>query len=255
MFGELFFIILIANLIIGVLLGLSSIGGFLLPLFYVGFLALPLTESLALSFFSFAIGGIVGTYTYWKTGHIQFKLAIILSVASIPGAFLGVKLNIMIPEDIAKIILYLFVFISGLALLHRNKNDGHEGIPKLFENKPFVLLLGLVISAICALTGAGGPIILVPLMTALGLNIRVAVGVCLFNSIFIALPSILGYFQHSDMDGMGSLLLASLIGQVFGIVAGTYLSNRVQLHALRLFIALFTLLTASYMILDTMEVI
>src|SRR5699024_12425893 len=93
----------------------------------------------------------------------------------------------MIPDDLAKIILYLFVFISGLALLYRSKDDGNKDIPQLFENKSFVLILGLVISAICALTGAGGPIILVPLMTALGLNIRVAVGVCLFNSVFIAL--------------------------------------------------------------------
>ncbi|QQK77214.1 sulfite exporter TauE/SafE family protein [Salicibibacter cibarius] len=246
----LFIFILALNLLVGILLGMSSIGGFLLPLIYVGFLQLPLRESLALSFLSFAIAGIIGSYTYWKSKNIDMKLAIIISIGSIPGAFLGVQLNVMTPDHIATLILYIFVLISGVSLLFNGKNDqGSTSTTNILEKKWFVLLLGFTTATICALSGAGGPILLVPLLTKLGLSIRVTVGVCLFNSVVIALPSMLGYFQYANMETLTPLIVASAIGQLAGILTGSYLSNKAELNQLRFFITWFTILTATYMII------
>ena len=44
----MFFILSLANLIVGVLVGISGIAGFLLPITYAGLLAMPLSSSLAL---------------------------------------------------------------------------------------------------------------------------------------------------------------------------------------------------------------
>ncbi|WP_176764665.1 sulfite exporter TauE/SafE family protein [Natribacillus halophilus] len=247
----LFILILALNLLVGILLGMSSIGGFLLPLIYVGFLQLPLRDALALSFLSFAIAGIIGSYAYWKSKNIDVKLAIIISIGSIPGAFLGVQLNVIISDHIATLILYIFVLISGISLLFNGKSDHVESpAASILENKLFTLLLGFSTATVCAVSGAGGPILLVPLLTKLGLSIRVTVGVCLFNSVIIALPSMFGYFQYANMETLYPLIVASIIGQIAGILAGSYLSNKVELNQLRKFITWFTILTATYMIIS-----
>jgi uncharacterized protein len=254
MLTYLFIMILVLNLFVGVLLGISSIGGFLLPLMFVGFLGLPLKDSLALSFVSFAIAGVIGGYYYWKSGNLDVKLTTLLSIGSIPGALIGVKLNVLIPEHTATLLLYLFVLFSGVSLLLKRKKDNQNNQvqpqkSKILESKASVLIIGLISAAICSLTGAGGPILLVPLLSNLGISIRVAVGVGLVNSVVIAIPSVFGYFQYSDMENLTLLLGASVIGQIIGTLIGSIFSNKVKINHLSISIALLTVVSSTYMII------
>ena len=43
------------NLVVGLLIGLTGVAGFLLPMFYAGSMNLPVAESLALSFAAFVV--------------------------------------------------------------------------------------------------------------------------------------------------------------------------------------------------------
>lgn len=247
-------IVLCSNLIIGILLGLTGISGFLLPLIYVGFLHLPLRDSLALSFLSFAVSGMIGAYSYWKSKNMDTRLALFLNIGSLPGAFLGVQLNVWIPDNIVKLLLYAFILLAGLSTLFKKNQNNHESNisvnrSSLLENRIMVVLIGVITAAICSLTGAGGPILLVPLLASLGVNIRVAVGVSLLNSVIIAIPSIFGYFAHANMENITQLIIASLIGTTLGIIAGAYYANRVKINYLRIFIALVTILSSIYMLI------
>ena len=245
----IFSIVLCSNLIIGVLLGMSGISGFLLPLIYVGFLALPVHDSLALSFLSFAVSGLIGAYSYWKSKNMDLKLALFLSIGSLPGAFLGVQINVLISDFLARLLLYIFVLLAGLSILLR-KNNENTNITRspLLNHSVIVMLLGFITAVICALTGAGGPILLVPLLASLGINIRMAVGVSLLNSVVIAIPSIFGYFAHADMSTTSTLITASLLGTIIGIITGARLANKVPIHRLKIMIALITILSSVYML-------
>ncbi|MGG1678720.1 sulfite exporter TauE/SafE family protein [Neobacillus sp. NRS-1170] len=238
------------NMIVGVLLGMSGISGFLLPLIYVGFLKMPVHDSLALSFLSFAVSGIIGTISYWKSKNMNFKLALYLSIGSLPGAFLGVQINVLISDYLSKLLLYIFVLLAGLSiLLKRNKDPVIEKKQsKMLTHSLLVILLGFITAAICALTGAGGPILLVPVLAGLGINIRTAVGVSLLNSIVIAIPSILGYFSHASMGYSPMLIIGSLLGTIAGIVMGVRLANKVPIPQLKMMIAIITILSSFYML-------
>ena len=48
-----YLIVIIANLLIGGMIGLTGIAGFLLPMLYSGFMGMPAVQALALSFFAF----------------------------------------------------------------------------------------------------------------------------------------------------------------------------------------------------------
>ena len=91
------FLVFLANIIVGVLVGLSSIAGFLLPIFYTSILNLGSVESLALSFSAFVVSGILGSRSYYKKNLLNLKLAIIISIGSFFASFLGVKANLLIP--------------------------------------------------------------------------------------------------------------------------------------------------------------
>ncbi|WP_040977935.1 sulfite exporter TauE/SafE family protein [Oceanobacillus jeddahense] len=248
-----FFIVFIANLIIGILVGLSGVSGFLLPIIYVGFLGLPVHDSLALSFLAFLVAGIIGAYSYWKLKYMDFKLALYLSIGSLPGAFLGVQINVLISETLAKLLLYLFVLFAGLSIILKKNNARSDSETE--NNKSFILkqpawiiLLGILTAAICALTGAGGPILVVPLLASLGVNIRTAVGVGLLNSVVIALPSIFGYFTYASIDDMHLFILFSLIGTTIGILTGSRVANKVPVAQLKIFIAIITIISSVYML-------
>lgn len=245
-------IVLCLNLIIGILLGMTGISGFLLPLFYVGVLGMPVHDSLALSFLSFAISGIIGAYAYWRSNNMDLKLAFYLNIGSLPGAFLGVQINVLISEFFVKVLLYLFILLAGLSILKKKSQENeeslvHTGRSKFLENYLIMILIGFVTAAICSLTGAGGPILLVPLLAGMGVNIRIAVGVSLLNSVIIAIPSIFGYFSHAVMGNLTMLISFSLLGTVIGIITGSSLANKVSIRHLRIFIAYVTILSSVYM--------
>ena len=49
----------------------------------------------------------------------------------------------------------------------------------------FWLAFGAVTGLICALSGAGGPILVMPLLVVFGVPVKTAVGIALFNSILL----------------------------------------------------------------------
>ena len=242
-------LVCVANLLVGTLIGIAGIAGFLLPIIFTGFLGFPLTDALALSFVSFLTSGILGTWSYKKSGNLDMHLAFPLCVGSIIGAFMGVKLNLIIPVFTAKILLYIVVLLSGISVLARKENAGTlTETSKLLGNKWFLIAMGFVTAAICALTGAGGPILIVPLLAAFGVNMRVAVGVSLLNSIAIALPACVGYLAKADSPNLPVFIIASILFHGVGVLLGAKISHKVNLKLLRLLVGSLAIGASSYML-------
>lgn len=86
-------IVILANLIVGVLVGLTGVAGFLLPIVYTGPLGMGVPEGLALSFAAFIVSGALGAMNYKRAGNLDIPFGIRLSIGSLVGAVLGVKLN------------------------------------------------------------------------------------------------------------------------------------------------------------------
>ena len=113
-------IVMAANLVVGAFVGLTGVAGFLLPIVYTGPLGMGVTEGLALSFAAFIVSGALGSVNYNKAGNLDIPFGIRLSLGSLAGAVLGVKLNLIIPESTVKVILYVVVLLSGISILLRH---------------------------------------------------------------------------------------------------------------------------------------
>ena len=111
-----------------------------------------------ISFAAFLISGILGPVNYYKSGNLDLKTAGVLSAGSFVGALAGVKINLLIPADTMKMILYLVVLLSGISILLRKDKPGNTE-KKAVQSVPFYLVLGAVTGAVCAASGAGGPVL------------------------------------------------------------------------------------------------
>lgn len=249
-----------ANMAVGGCIGICGIAGFLLPMLYSGVLGFDVTYALALSFLAFLVSGIIGSFNYYKAGNLDIKMSIKLGVGSLIGAVGGVFLQSMIEKSTAKTILYLVVLFSGASILIRMWNEKKRAgrqtetpdssdAKTIADNVIFLLFLGITTGAICSLSGAGGPVLVMPLLVTCGVSARIAVGVALFDSVFIAVPSCIGYLSRITWMEILGLLALIVITHGIGVWIGSRFAGKIPVQGLKIFVAVFSVCIAIYMLL------
>ena len=263
-------IIAAANMAVGGCIGICGIAGFLLPMLYTGGLGFDVTYALALSFLAFLVSGIIGSFNYYKAGNLEVRISLKLGIGSLIGAIAGVFLQSMIEKSTAKTILYLVVLFSGASILIRMWNekrkadsvsakkvisDGKKSAssnpshPKsIADHMGFLIFLGITTGAICSLSGAGGPVLVMPLLVACGVSARIAVGVALFDSVFIAIPACIGYLSRITWTEILGLLVLIVLTHGIGVWLGSRFAGKVPVQGLKIFVAVFSVCIAIYML-------
>lgn len=263
-------IIAAANMAVGGCIGICGIAGFLLPMLYTGGLGFDVTYALALSFLAFLVSGIIGSFNYYKAGNLEVRMSLKLGIGSLIGAIAGVFLQSMIEKSTAKTILYLVVLFSGASILVRmwnekrkadsvsakkvisdgkNSASSNPSHPKsIADHMGFLIFLGITTGAICSLSGAGGPVLVMPLLVACGVSARIAVGVALFDSVFIAIPACIGYLSRITWTEILGLLVLIVLTHGIGIWLGSRFAGKVPVQGLKIFVAVFSVCIAIYML-------
>lgn len=263
-------IIAAANMAVGGCIGICGIAGFLLPMLYTGGLGFDVTYALALSFLAFLVSGIIGSFNYYKAGNLEVRMSLKLGIGSLIGAIAGVFIQSMIEKSTAKTILYLVVLFSGASILVRMWNekrkadsvsakkvisDGKKSAssnpshPKsIADHMGFLIFLGITTGAICSLSGAGGPVLVMPLLVACGVSARIAVGVALFDSVFIAIPACIGYLSRITWTEILGLLVLIVLTHGIGVWLGSRFAGKVPVQGLKIFVAVFSVCIAIYML-------
>ena len=264
-------IIAAANMAVGGCIGICGIAGFLLPMLYTGGLGFDVTYALALSFLAFLVSGIIGSFNYYKAGNLEVRMSLKLGIGSLIGAIAGVFLQSMIEKSTAKTILYLVVLFSGASILIRmwnekrkadsvsakkvisdgkNSASSNPSHPKsIADHMGFLIFLGITTGAICSLSGAGGPVLVMPLLVACGVSARIAVGVALFDSVFIAIPACIGYLSRITWSEILGLLVLIVLTHGIGVWLGSRFAGKVPVQGLKIFVAVFSVCIAIYMLM------
>lgn len=251
-----------ANMAVGGCIGICGIAGFLLPMLYSGALGFDVTYALALSFLAFLVSGIIGSFNYYKAGNLDVKMSVKLGIGSLIGAIGGVFLQSMIEKSTAKTILYLVVLFSGASILVRMWNEKRRAAQTpaaattsapadnktIADNVVFLVFLGITTGAICSLSGAGGPVLVMPLLVACGVSARIAVGVALFDSVFIAIPACIGYLSRITWTEILGLLALIIVTHGIGVWLGSRFAGKVPVQGLKIFVAVFSVCIAIYML-------
>jgi len=241
-------IIILSNLVVGASIGVSGFGGFFLPVVYSTILGMDVRDGLLLSFFAFLLSGLLGAYRYRKLGYIRTPFALRLGAGCLVGAILGIRVNFLLPADIVKGVLYFVVLAAGVTLLIKQRE--HDVVSPFLNNTVFVFILGLITGTLCSLSGAGGALILVPVLVALGEKTKYAVGMGILGSVFISIPSSIGYFLGSSLPNSILLLLTSLIFHGLGVYLGSKYVQNIDQEFLRKTIAFLSIFSSLFLFIQ-----
>lgn len=234
---------------VGLFIGWCGVAGFLLPILFTGACGLSVAEGLLLSFLCFAVSGAIGSWNYHRRGELPLRPALTLSAGSLAGGLLGAALGGLLEPETVKVVLYVVVLLSGLAIAVRElrpQKDRGDSLPKPLP----LLALGFATALLCALSGAGGPVLVMPLLVAMGVPAKTAVGVALLDSVFIALPAVAVYGSRCEsLPALLPVLLAAVLGHAAGVFAGSVTAAHVPQSLLKRGVAVFSICFSLFMLL------
>ncbi len=224
-----------AIIVIGILIGCLGIGGVLLvpALLHLGDVAIHV--AIPACSLSYLVTGTVGAVIYARHGTIDWDRGTRVCLGALPGAFLGAALLPYIPDFVLGTGIALLILLSGLHTLIVSGARYQTG-----RNAPVMtsglLLIGLLTGTGSALTGTGGPLLLVPVLLWFRIPILTAIGLSQVIQIPIALLATAGNALYGQIDFSLSagLVLLLAVGSLVGarlahVVPADYLKKGVAL--------------------------
>ncbi|MBV6478290.1 MAG: hypothetical protein HGGPFJEG_01040 [Ignavibacteria bacterium] len=251
------------SVLIGVSLGLIGGGGSILTvpiLVYIFGLSAEISTSYSL--FIVGLTALFGSFTYYRSGLVNLKAALIFSVPSLVAVFLVRKyLMPSIPSSVfrtggfifTKDMLIMSVF-SLLMIAASYSMIRNTKIPDSSKMKPghhytLIFLEGALVGALTGFLGAGGGFLIIPALVLLaGIPMKEAVGTSL---LIIAIKSLLGFTGDIsagvNIDWFFLMILS--VFTVSGIYIGSALSKRIHADKLKPAFGWFILVMGIYILI------
>lgn len=229
-----------AILLAGWLIGATGIGGVLVVpvLNQVQGIAVP--DAIAAASLAFALPGLAAAWRLRQAGGAVPPGTGTMALASLPGAAAGA----LLVHHVA--VSWLFAGLAALAL--GSGLWGLRGAPQAHARRELSLLamggLGAVVGLGSALTGTGGPVLLVPLLLLAGQPLRNVLPPAQAIQLPVALCAAAGHALAGALD----LRLALAIGGVLlaGSLAGQWAAPRTPALALHRLVCVLLILTGAW---------
>jgi uncharacterized membrane protein YfcA len=228
----LFLILLIIGAIVGYYSGLIGTGGniILIPVFDILFhyLKIPETEvvkfMIAHSFFITAFTGLSVSYKQFKVKNLYVKEVLFISIAGMITAFFMTEFikngNWYHKSDFDLVFFTLLLILAIRMLFFKQPpppiNDNHL-------NKPYFPIIGIVAGLISSLSGLGGGIIVIPILTdILKTPLKKASSISIGVVAMLALPISVSYLSINARSAMQHILPAQ-VGYISMFIAAPVL--------------------------------
>jgi uncharacterized protein len=236
--------LVVAGIVIGVAIGSTGIGGVLLVPFLIYALGMSAPLAVALALFSFLWSGLVAAGLYARQGSIAWREAAWLSLAALPGAYLGAAALGLVPPMLLEFLIATLIVGGAVNALRAARSDAVIARP---PGVLILLLLGAVTGIGSALLGASGALILVPLLVALRQPVLPSIGLGQAIQVPIAAVASLANWLAGRIDLREGLVLAVALS--LGIAIGTPLAHALPQRALGRLLAVTMLFAAGAMVL------
>ena len=241
------------GIVVGVLTGVTGMGGILIPPFMIALLGMDTHVAMGTSLASFLPSCLLGVWMHHRQGNIVWSLAGPLSAAGLICVFIGTELKAYSPGSALNILLALLIIVvGGLAFrpVSGNKNPAKAGPGNRSGRSSFKLAaLGGGVGTISGLTGAGGSVLAVPAMITMGYPPLTAIATSLVYVVVISATGTVGNALHNAVDFSMAGLCAA--GQVIGILVGFRVARYLNAAVLRLLVAWVCVLTGIGILIKT----
>jgi uncharacterized membrane protein YfcA len=217
----------LASVLVGILVGTTGIGGFLIIPALSFLTGVPIRAAMGTALLASAANGALGAYLFRRRGNVDWSVAWPLAAGAVIFAFVGAWLNRWLPVRLVVGALGC-VMLAGSILSLRKASAPR---PQLARAKPWarfavLLLIGCLSGMVAGLTGAGGPLVSVPLMAILAYPVLATVGAGQILQLVAGASGLIPYWQAGNVSLDMALIIVPL--QLLGIRLGVQLAHAVD---------------------------
>ena len=198
------------------------------PLLILGFKIEPVT-AVGTDLLYMSVTKLFGAWQHHRQENVDYRLAALLAVGSVPGAIIGVLLLSVWSEQLGlsedTVILRLLaavLLVVGLSLIFFRRTRVSPSV--VASNKRLLVpLLGGVVGFLVAVTSVGsGSLFLVLMVAIYALPLRRIVGTDIFHGFVVVAIAGLGHSIAGNVDY--SVAVSLLIGSIPGVLLGSRLT-------------------------------
>jgi uncharacterized membrane protein YfcA len=248
---------ILVGFVVGVLIGLSGVGGgvLLLPVLIFGLRVPAIVAVGSDALFNF-FTKIPASLMHLKAGTVRRKAVIALAVGSIPGSIAGVKLLMYIRHlygdgvnnFIKTAVGLLLIIIPTLMLLQKRIEDRVANRTPTMKGWAGMAMIGLIAGFLVGMTSVGsGSIIMMLLLLFYSFPPKMNVGTDIVHAVILTGVTGLMHLRLGNVDP--GLVVSLLIGSVPGGLLGSHLSTRMPMLWLRRILCALLLITGARMLL------
>jgi len=235
--------LILISLVVGILIGAVGIGGVLLVPTLSLVADIGVHEAIPACMLSYLATGAVGVIVYTRHGSIQWPLVGWLCLGAIPAAYLGSVSLLSIPANVVMTLIAVLMIFAGIDALIKSFRQSEIGNSKQSPGALKLILIGGITGFGSAITGTGGPLIIVPIILYLGLPVLTAVGLSQAIQIPIATFASIGNWEAGNLNLNLSLIIAA--SMVVGSLLGATLVHRMPKEPIRKFVALLLIVAGT----------
>ena len=217
--------IAIVGLTVGILMGSTAIGGLLLAPGVNIIAGIPLKIAIPACVATFVLTGIVSTTIYTRHSSLAWKDLTILSFGAAPGAFIGAFVLSHLSTSGIQLGIAALAVLSGLYTLI---DDSRVVLSDRTTSSGFLIGVGAIVGFLSAVTGTGGPLVLLPILLVSGVPILKAVGLAQAIQIPVGVLATTGnvFFSTIDMGLVTVLGIAVVVGAAVGAMGAQRFSTK-----------------------------
>ena len=242
--------------VVGILIGMSGVGGgvLLLPVLIFGLRVPPIVAVGSDALFNF-FTKIPASLLHLKRGTVRRKVVIALAVGSVPGSIAGVNLLMYIRHVygdgvnhfIKTAVGFLLIVIPVLLLLQRRIEERVANRAPTMKGFAGMVVIGGVAGLLVGMTSVGsGSIIMMLLLLFYSFPPKVNVGTDIVHAVIMTGITGALHLRFHNVDPW--LVLSLLIGSIPGGLIGSHLATRVPMLWLRRILCFLLLVTGARML-------
>ncbi len=234
------------GVVAGLLVGCVGIGGVIIVPVLAYVFGLPIKTAIPAASATYIVSGVVGTWSYAAAGLVPWKTAAPLLLCSMPAAILGAVAAGAAPIGMLELAIGLLAAVSGIHALQTSQSAAAAEAERS-DSRPLLGGIGAATGFGSALTGTGGPLILVPVLIGLEYPVIQAVGMAQVIQLPIAVLATLTNAWADVIEPVLTVLLAT--GLAFGTWAGARIAQALPRATLRRVVATVLVLTGGGILL------
>ena len=230
-------------LFVGTMIGSIGIGGVLLVPALTYLAGIEIHIAIAACMLSYAFSGLVGAAIYAKQGTIRWATGLWLCLGAMPGAYAGALVVSGLPARTITVVIGVFIVFASV---HALRTPREVAQANQNQSKILLALVGVVVGFGSAISGTGGPLLLVPALMWLKWPVLTAVGLSQLIQLPISALATLGNYLHGEIDVWPGLVTAAIM--IVGVAIGARLAHRLPALLLRRVVAVVLIAVGIWML-------